>query len=304
MRHLAVSLLLTVTSLAGAGAQSNGNAPLVLELPASTRALGLGGVFVLSGTTSEAVLHNPGLINAARGFGVDVQRYSSSGTLGTVSAATALGSGGLAVGVQVLSFGMAGASVVDVPFDARALLQPGPVAASEIVGTIGYGRVIKGFRIGVAAKVLEQRIGSNRDATAAFDIGMVRRVFGITWGIAAQNLGPGLGTGGPDVPLPHRVTLAAATSTRPVGPLDLLAIAAVSRRRDGEFIPAGGIEISWWPIIGRTFTGRIGLRRVPDDGTSPVTFGAAFTADNFTIEYALEQFDGPGAAHRFGLRWR
>ncbi len=154
--------------------------------------------------------------------------------------------------------------------------------------------------------MLEQRIGSNRDATAAFDIGLVRSVFGITWGIAAQNLGPGLstGTGGPDVPLPHRVTLAASTSTRPVGPLDLLATAAVSRRRDGEFIPAGGIEISWWPIIGRTFTGRIGLRRVPGDGTSPVTFGAAFTADNFTIEYALEQFDGPGAAHRFGLRWR
>ncbi len=306
MRHLAVSLRLTVTSLAGAGAQSNGNAPLVLELPASTRALGLGGVFVLSGRTSEAVLHNPGLINTARGFGVDVQRYRSSGTLGTVSAATALGSGGLAVGVQILSFGMPGTTVVDVPFDARALLQPGPVAASEIVGTLGYGRVIKGFRLGVAAKVLEQRIGSNRDATAAFDIGLVRSVFGITWGMAAQNLGPGLstGTGGPDVPLPHRVTLGAATSTRPVGPLDLLATAAVSRRRDGEFIPAGGIEISWWPIIGRTFTGRIGLRRVPDDRTSPVTFGAAFTADNFTIEYALEQFDGPGAAHRFGLRWR
>ncbi len=306
MRHLAVSLLLTVTSLAGAGAQSNGNAPLVLELPASTRALGLGGVFVLSGSTSEAVLYNPGVINTARGFGVDGQRYRSSGTLGTVSAATTIGSGGLAVGVQILSFGMPGATVVDVPFDARALLQPGPVAASEIVGTIGYGRVIKGFRLGVAAKLLEQRIGSNRDATAAFDIGLVRRVFGITWGIAAQNLGPGLGTGtgGPDVPLPHRLTLAASTSTRPVGPLDLLATAAISRRRDGEFIPAGGIEISWWPIVGRTFTGRIGLRRVPDDGASPVTFRAAFTADNFTIEYALEQFAGPGAAHRFGLRWR
>ncbi len=114
------------------------------------------------------MLHNPGLINTARGFGVDVQRYRSSGTLGTVSAAIALGSGGLAVGVQVLLFGMPGATVVGVPFDARALLQPGPLAASEIVGTLGYGRVIKGFRLGVAA----------------------------------QNLGPGLSTGtdGPDVP--------------------------------------------------------------------------------------------------------
>jgi len=57
-------------------------------------------------------------------------------------------------------------------------------------------------------------------------------------------------------------------------------------------------------VIGRTFTGRVGFRRVPDDSASPVTVGLGFTGDSFTIEYGFEDFDGPGAAHRLGIRWR
>jgi hypothetical protein len=305
MRRLVFPLLLTVIPLAGAQAQSDGSAPLILELPASTRALGLGNVFVLSTATSDAVFYNAGLVNAARGFGVDVQRYRSASTLATVSAATALGGGGLAVGVQMLSFTTVGNTVLLTPDDAGALLNSGGVAASEMVATIGYGRVIAGFRVGAAGKVIEQRIGADRDATAAVDIGIVRRFFGITWGVTGQNIGPGLSTGFSDAAaLPTRVTLGASMRSRPVGPLDVLATAAVSRRRDGEIIPAGGVEISWWPIIGRTFFGRVGFRRVPDDSASPVTVGFGFTGDSFTIEYGFESFDGPGAAHRFGLRWR
>ncbi len=289
-----------------ASAQSDGNAPLILELPASTRALGLGGAFVLSGATADGLFYNPALVNSARGFGIDVQRYRSTATLGTVAVARALGSGGLAIGVQVLSFSMLGGTVISVPDNAEALLQNGPIGASEFVATLGYAQVIKGFRVGVAGKIIEQRIGNARDGTVALDIGIIRRFFGITWGISGQNVGPGLttDTSSVSVPLPHRLTFGASTSSRPLGPLDVLAAAAVSRRRDGEIIPAGGIEISWWPVIGRTFTGRIGLRRVPGDGGSPVTFGVAFTSDTFTFEYALEEFDAPGASHRFGVRWR
>ena len=306
MRHLGLLVTCVLLPVAGVHAQSDGNAPLTLELPASTRALALGGAFVLSGTTADGLFYNPALVSTARGFGIDVQRYRATGLLGTVSAARALGNGGLAVGLQVLSFGMLGSTVDEVPDDAQALLQNGPTGTSEIVGTLGFARVIKGFRVGVAAKVIEQRIGNSRDGTVGLDIGIVRRFFGITWGFSGQNIGRGLttGTGGSGAPLPHRLTFGASTSSRPLGPLDVLATAAVSRRRDGEIIPAGGIEISWWPVIGRTFTGRIGVRRVPGDASSPLTIGAAFTSDTFSFEYALEEFDGPGASHRFGFRWR
>ncbi len=147
-RQLIVFVLASIAPVP-ASAQSDGNAPLILELPASTRALGLGGAFALSGATADGLFYNPALVNSARGFGIDVQRYRSTATLGTVAVARALGSGGLAIGVQVLSFSMLGGTVISVPDNAGALLQNGPIGASEFVATLGYAQVIKGFRVGV-----------------------------------------------------------------------------------------------------------------------------------------------------------
>ena len=60
-------LLLTIVA-SPCLAQSDNVAPLVLELPASTRALGLGGAFVLSSPASGAVFYNPGaIVNAGDG---------------------------------------------------------------------------------------------------------------------------------------------------------------------------------------------------------------------------------------------
>ncbi len=292
---------LTVPSLT---AQSDGNAPLLLELPASTRALGMGNAPVLVGRDPDALFIQPGIMNEARGSGVAIQRYGSEGILGSVSTAREWSSGRLLFGLQILTYGVDSAHVAAVPDNARDLLTSKPEGAAEFVGSIGYGREILGFRLGIAAKFIDQRLGGLRDATGAVDLGIVKEVAGITLGLAALNIGPGIAIAGSDRPLPHRVTFGASLGSEQIGPLDVVATAAVSRLRDGDVIPAGGIEVSYWPLVGRTFTARLGARRVPDDGTSPVTFGAAFTGDNITIEYAFEGFDAPGSAHRIGLRWR
>ena len=301
LRAVAVMVFLLVHPCAG---QSDGNAPLVLELPTSTRGLGLGGAFVLSTAESDAIFHNPGALVNGDGAGLAVQRYRSSSTLGTFSAATEWYGGTLALGIQSLGYGSAVPWLEGIPDDANDLLIDLPIDVSEHVGAVGYGRAVFGFRVGVVGKVVEQRIGAGRDVTAAADIGIVRSLMGITFGLSAQNLGPGLSIRGGDLPLPTRVSFGASTPTRPVGPLDVLATTAVSRRRDGEIVPSGGIEVSWWPIQGRTFIGRIGVRRAPGDGASPFTFGVGFRGDVITIEYAFEQFDAPGASHRLGLSWR
>ena len=212
--------------------------------------------------------------------------------------------GNLAIGLQALSFGAALPWPDGIPDDANELLIDAPEGASELVGSIGYGRELLGFRIGVVGKAIEERVGPGRDATGAADIGIVRRLIGITFGFSAQNLGPGLSIGDVALPLPTRFTLGASTSSTPVGPFDLLVSTAVSHRRDGEIIPSGGLEISWWPIVGRTFFGRVGVRRVPGDGASPFTFGLGFRSDVIAIDYAFEEFDAPGSSHRLGLSWR
>ena len=63
-------------------AQSDDNAPILLELPSNTRALSLGGAFVLSTAESDAVFFNPGALVDAEGIGFGVQRYGSASTLG------------------------------------------------------------------------------------------------------------------------------------------------------------------------------------------------------------------------------
>ena len=55
---------------------------------------------------------------------------------------------------------------------------------------------------------------------------------------------------------------------------------------------------------GRTFTARVGVRRVPEGFGHPVTFGGAFNGDRLAIDYAWQRYDGGEAAHRFGLSWR
>lgn len=268
-------------------AQSNRNSPLLLELPSSTRGLGLGGAYVLSSPDPDALFSAPFVINGARGASFAVQRFHSASTLVSASAATTIAGGVLAVGVQTLSYGTPN--------------------TSELVMSVGFGRPFMGLRLGIAGKFIEQRIAGGYDWTAAVDAGIAKEIFDITWGLSVFNLGPGL-TIVDTRSLPHRVTFGASTRSFKAGPVDLLGSANVSRLWDAEVVPAAGLEVSYWPIVGRTFTGRAGLRRVPYGapygGAGPITFGASFTTDNIAIDYAYEGFDGPGSTHRINIRWR
>jgi hypothetical protein len=305
-KKLVVITVLATVAAPHAHSQSVGNSPIILELPASTRALALGNAFVLSERDPDALFYNPAVLDRAQGMSLGVQRYGSGATLGMMSAAREWSSGRLAVGVQFLTHRPSTLDAGAVAADEEALLTSGVFGASELVAVVGYGRSINGTRVGVAAKFVEQRLGGTRDATIAADIGIAREIKSVMLGLSIQNLGPDLEAGGGtgDLPLPYRVTLGASLRSRPVGPFDLVSTVSVARRRDGEIIPAGGVELSWWPVVGRTFVARVGVRRVPDVGTQPVTFGGAFIGDNITVEYAYQGFDAPGTAHRFGFRWR
>jgi len=74
---LAVFLLMGL-SLAPAKAQTRDKGPLILELPASTRALSLGNAFALGFRDSDAVFYHPGLLGRAQGFGASLQRFSAN----------------------------------------------------------------------------------------------------------------------------------------------------------------------------------------------------------------------------------
>jgi hypothetical protein len=304
MRRALAFALLVFAYASGAAGQSRESTPVVLRLPGSTRAMALGNAFVLGSRDPDAVFYNPAAVATTGGAGVAVQRYGSASTLANLSAGRGWSSGGLAIGLQVLTYGASSDGFAGLPTTEAGLLNTGTVGASDIVVTGVYARTIGGFDFGLGAKYIDQRIGGGRDATAALDLGILKELGPVTLGLVGRNLGLDLEIEGTALRLPRDLTLGASTSSQQVGPLDILATAAITRWSGGDIIPAGGVEISFWPIQGRTFTGRIGLQRIPGGDQSPFSFGLGFTGDNITVEYAFQPYESPGAAHRFGLRWR
>jgi hypothetical protein len=291
----------------------------VLTSPASVRALGLGGLYASAGAVeSDAVFYNPALLTTARGLGLSGARHASGSAEAVFSAAQSFGRSGLAIGVSYLNLegdvrpaGRPDALEVLVP-ERRSLL-------SNLVATLGYGRTVKGVRFGVAAKVFEERIEGELGTGGAVDVGAAFSIAGATISLAAQNLGPEFELAERRTPLPRRVLLSAAHRSMPVGPLDLVSTAGVMVERDGFVAPAAGVELAYWPVQGRTFVGRFGLRRTPDGGGSPLTAGGGFVGDRFAVDYAYERSSAgevigvvgapqvadvaSGGVHRVGLRW-
>ncbi|HSJ10206.1 MAG TPA: hypothetical protein VK928_09840, partial [Longimicrobiales bacterium] len=225
-------------------------------------------------------------------------------TLATVSGAAEFWKGGLAFGVQSLGFAAADRASGAFTRGEAGLAETGAVSASELVVSAGYGRLVKGFRVGAAVKYIEMRVPDERDATIAADIGVARRIAFVTAGFSARNLGRAPQLDGEDLSLPLMLTLGASTLTAPLGPLDVAGAAAVTYHEDGSVSPHAGVEVSYWPRAGRTFTGRIGVRHRADSDMGPLTLGAGFTGDRIAIDYAMQAVDGARAVHRVGVRLR
>ena len=276
--------------------------PIILELPASTRAQALGDAY--GGQDADAVFYHPALLPTT-GIGGSLQRYGQGGTLITLSGATAWWDGAVSVGLQTLEFGAASARTDELLRDEGSLAVQGDVAAAEFVASFGYAKeVVEGVRLGAVGKVLGQRLAGTRGTSVALDVGASTDLGPVTLALSAQNLGNSLDGGTRDLPLAQRVTVGAFTGRTPVGPLDVGAAARITRDGSGDVLPGGGLEVAWWPVFGRTFIARIGARRVVDGVGSPLTFGGGFAGDRIRLDYAYQGFDSVDGAHRFGLSFR
>lgn len=283
-------------------AQSAGYEPVVVELTAGARAAGLGGAFQLGAQDSDVVFHHPALAERASGMMLGFQRYGDGATGLSLSAGTSWYDGGVAVGLQALEYGSAGPGTRAGGVD--PLLEGGDEGAGELVATVAYARPLGPVRLGVAAKLVDQRIGEDRESRAAADLGVATDVGPLRMALSARNLGPDYVIGGVEVSQPVEVTLGTGGYGRPLGPLDVGLAAEVGRRADGEWTGGGGVEVGYWPVRGRTFVLRVGGRHVPEGDASPFTVGGSFWGDNLVLEYAWGPVDGEDGIHRVSLGWR
>lgn len=276
---------------------------VVLEAPASVEAAAYGNAPYLHGGGADLLFYSPALIGRAEGTAAGLQRYGSEGTLATLAGKGSVGLGDFAVGLQYLHYN--GRGVALEPDLLGRLAAPDGAPVSEFAASLGYARELFGlFGAGVVAKYVELQLPPGMDRAVLLDLGVAREFGPAMVSLAARNLGSDLDPYGRGLRIPAQFALGVSTQRFEVGALDMLLTGQLLRRRDCEFIPAGGVELSYWPVQGYTFRLRAGLQRVVEDERSPFTFGLAFTGDALTLEYAFQAFDVDGNAHRFGLSFR
>ena len=302
-----VLALAAAAAAARAGdAQAVEGEPMLLGLPASTRARAMGDAYV-GVPDNDAVFYNPALLapGSARGASASVERYGSASTLGSLSMAMALPPGGLGVGVQLLDYGAGCPTCLARPGGREtALAERGGTTASQLAALLGFGASVRsGIFAGIAAKYVEQRIGEARDGSAAIDVGLATGLGPFFLGLAAQNLGPAFELAGERARLPRRFGLGAAALPIPFGMFDLSAAVSVAHERGRGIRPGAGVEVGYVPLEGYSFIGRVGARRTTH-GVSPLSLGAAISVDRVAVEYAFQPVNGSGDAHRVGLRVR
>lgn len=306
MRSPALIALIALASLtAPLTGQSANDLPLASEVPASTRAMALGGSYMMNAGHADALFYHPALLTTSRGFGLELQRWSPSATATAASAATEWWGGGVGVGLQTVQYSGPGAGVAVAPGGQDHLFSDQAVPASERVATVGMARDVLGVDVGVAGKLLDTRVGGARSSDVAVDLSVSSDVGPLTAAVTAKDLGREPMAASDDVGVSSWLVGLGAYGQE-VGPLDL-GFAASARFGSGRDTALGaGLEVGYWPINGRTFVARVGVQDVPEgSAASPFTFGFAFWGDAVVLEWAYQSFgDLDDATHRFGVRWR
>lgn len=295
-----------------AEAQAPLTGPLVLHVPTSARTAALANAWV-AGRDHDVIFHNPAQLIGARSSGVDL----SLARLGPTSKMISLGStyaGGrwsmtFGWGAQLVSFSTD--SVSSYPFSEEITLAPGQRDGTSALITFGGAVLIKGFRVGAAAKYVSDVASTPSVALNPLrvnqhlllgDFGVARNLFGGAAAIAFQNIGKHSNDGGVRLRVPRQMAIG-WSHTRIAGPLDLGVYSQVTVRK-GWTSPALGLEAGYGWIEGLNVTLRAGVKRPETEAEKPVSLGAAFTFDRFTVEYALRLFDAGRTANGVTLRWR
>lgn len=303
MRVRIAVFVVCIVAPGAAGAQAQGFGPIVLQLPASARAVGFANAYV-GVRDPEAVFYNPAQLGVRPGVALSVERYGSVATAGALASTYVFGQFGFGIGAQMMDFRTAGAGYPAVAPNGEGLLTGGPLPASSAVAATAVEMAYKGIRWGVTGKVAQDHAFDGRDGVLAADVGAAKEVGPVTVGATIQNLGVGAKMVGTSAAMPTRGTLGFAGAGLPVGPLDMAMSAAVSVRRGGRVSPAGGVEFGYMPIDGVIFAGRVGARLPEKNAEAPITLGASFTFDRLSVDYGFEPYQGRGSGHRIGLRVR
>lgn len=316
MRKVVAVAVLLAGLPSAALAQAPPVGPLLLIVPPTPRTAALGNAWV-AGRDQDVLFFNPAqLIGARQGLDLSVTRYRCEGTVTSLGSVYAAGKWSLTLGwgVQFASYSVD--SVAPYPYPQDVLFTEGAGEGTSVLAAVGGAVTFKGFRFGASGKYAADRVSTPSgilDTLSLFpvnhgvfvaDLGVARNIAGGVGGFAVQNLGGD----GDEVTilsrakLPRQVLMGWST-TKVAGPIDVGVYSQLTLRDDWT-APAGGIEIGYGWIEGYNVAFRFGARRPETDAATPISLGAALTADRLTVEYGVQFFEGGRASNGVTIRWR
>jgi hypothetical protein len=304
--------------VSGVRAQATGStAGAVLALPATARALGLGGAYAGVVADPGSIFVNPAGLAPIRtvALGMSYQRYLLGSYLVSGEAVARAGRFHLGLGVHVLDYGQDTVYRPDPAFGGdRGVPDPGGAMvgaySAEAVGSVAYRFGM--FSVGASAKYLKDHLSipdtTLYDASGlAFDAGAALAFFDIAaFGVVVQNLGRDLRTNtNTAAPLPR--TVRAGFSLNIVDPVGTSRLMVV-----GDWVSPHGARNYWiFGVEGGVVSDGVGLLgragvatgRAPTDQRS-LAFGGSLVFHNLQLDYGYQGFSVlGGGTSRFGVRW-
>lgn len=262
---------------------ARGQSPSLEGLPASVRAVGLGGAGAALVGDASVIFANPAGLATIRHMAVEASYASIPG-------GSALSLGAVALRLSRFDWG-AGAQVLSTP---GPLNRDDAVVASSLVYRHGL------LAFGVTGKYAHGP-GTPADGMWAGDVGMALPVFDLfALGVAVQNIG-----GDSAGILPRRVRAGFTMNyVDPEGAYRLLTTLEAQWRssRHAELVQGleAGVVLGGIVLVGRVAYGTVALA----PGVSKVSAGGGIELGRFHIDYAYRPIDAAGdARHRIGVRW-
>lgn len=315
MRRALVLLTLAFPIAPGLAAQGTGTtAGILLEVPATPRALALGGAYAAVVGDEGSVFVNPaGLAPIRRvALGVSQERAFFGSTLSTGAGAVRIGRFHLGLGLVYLDLGSDSVIVPDPAFGGdRGLATGALISAYQVlgVGSVAYRRGL--LSVGTSVKYLREHIGGGGtgDWTASglgVDVGVAAALFDIAaLGLVVQNLGGDLRTTGTaPAPLPRTTRLGFTLNfIDPQGTSRLMATTDWVSPPGGDSYWAigleGGVVSGGVGVVGRA---GFAAGRAPSD-RQDLSYGGGLVFHSIRVDYAFQGYDVTGIeSHRIGVR--
>ncbi len=264
--------------------------PLILTLPVSVRAAGLGGASVALSGDASATFTNPAGLATIRNIAIEgaAQRYPDGSLEGMAAGAFRLFQFDLGGGIHYLKFSDTSAVRDNLQWTASGVYRFGFFALG---GTLKY------------VSLVDSLSKTRRSATT--DPGVGVHVFDLmTLGFAVQNIGSWRVAGGPmQLPVSKRVGMT-FNFTDPQETFRILTTLEVAWTARATRRTVLGLEAG--AVLGKVgLVGRLGYGAAPQgSGQKETSLGGGLVLSRFNIDYAWQRRTKLGdQVHRLGLRF-